>query len=124
MRIAWDVRFRTREYLRGSLWFIPLLGGLLGVGLAEVAVWLQHYVNPPSGWHYSGSTASGVLTIIIGAMIGLLGFVVTVGVLVVQQASGSLSPRYMRLWYRSRLQRRGAAIGPPTWHSLSGWRFR
>jgi uncharacterized membrane protein len=41
----------------------------------------------------------------VGAMIALIGFVVTIGVLVVQQATGTLSPRYMRLWYRDRLQK-------------------
>ena len=38
-------------------------------------------------------------------MVALLGFVVTNSVLVVQQATGTLSPRYMRLWYRNRLQK-------------------
>jgi uncharacterized membrane protein len=38
-------------------------------------------------------------------MIGLLGLVVTVGILVVQMATGTLSPRFMRLWYRDRLQK-------------------
>ena len=62
-------------------------------------------VRLPSAWSYSGSTASGVLTAIVGAMVALIGFVVTIGVLVVQQATGTLSPRYMRLWYRDRLQK-------------------
>jgi uncharacterized membrane protein len=38
-------------------------------------------------------------------MVGLLGFVVTIGVLVLQQATGTLSPRFMRLWYRDLLQK-------------------
>ena len=38
-------------------------------------------------------------------MIGLIGLVVTIGVLVVQMATGTLSPRFMRLWYRDRLQK-------------------
>ena len=46
-----------------------------------------------------------MLTAIVGAMVALIGFVVTIGVLVVQQATGTLSPRYMRLWYRDRLQK-------------------
>ena len=46
-----------------------------------------------------------LLTTVSGAMIGLLGLVVTVGVLVVQMATGTLSPRFMRLWYRDRLQK-------------------
>jgi hypothetical protein len=40
---------------------------------------------------------------IVGAMAALTGFVVTVTVLVVQMATGTLSARYMRLWYRDRL---------------------
>ena len=55
--------------------------------------------------HYSSGTATGVLTAIIGAMVALLGFVVTIGVLVIQQATATLSPRFMRLWYRDRLQK-------------------
>jgi uncharacterized membrane protein len=41
-----------------------------------------------------------VLSAIVGAVAALTGFVVTVTVLVVQMASGSFSPRSMRLWYR------------------------
>jgi uncharacterized membrane protein len=37
---------------------------------------------------------------VLAGIIGLLGLVVTVTVLVVQQATGTLSPRYIRLWYR------------------------
>ena len=103
--LPWAFRFRLRHHLRGSMWFVPLIGAVLGALLAEAVVWSQRYVDPPAGWHYSASTASGVLIAIVGAMVGLLGFVVTVGVLVVQQATGTLSPRYMQLWHRDRLQK-------------------
>jgi uncharacterized membrane protein len=46
-----------------------------------------------------------VLSTVSGSMIGLVGLVVTIGVLVVQMATGTLSPRFMRLWYRDRLQK-------------------
>jgi uncharacterized membrane protein len=52
---------------------------------------------------YSSSTASTVLSAIVGAMAALTGFVVTVTVLVVQMATGTFSARYMRLWYRDRM---------------------
>jgi len=78
---------------------------IIGTVLAQVALLADGAVRLPPGWNYSGSTASGVLTAIVGAMIALIGFVVTIGVLVVQQATGTLSPRYMRLWYRDRLQK-------------------
>jgi uncharacterized membrane protein len=85
---------------------LPLCGGLIGALLAQFALWLDDgTVHVKVLWHYSASTATGVLTAIIGAMVALLGFVVTVGVLVIQQATGSLSPRFMRLWYRDRLQK-------------------
>ncbi|MCF3130338.1 DUF2254 domain-containing protein [Streptomyces olivochromogenes] len=103
--MSWASRFRLRQYVRASLWIVPLLGLVLGVVLAECAIAAHRSAWVPPGWHYSATTASGVLSAIVGAMIGLLGFVVTIGVLVVQQATGTLSPRYMRLWYRDRLQK-------------------
>ena len=103
--MSWAARFELRQYLKCSLWVLPLLGGLLGAILAQAALVVDSSVRLPSAWSYSGSTASGVLTAIVGAMVALIGFVVTIGVLVVQQATGTLSPRYMRLWYRDRLQK-------------------
>ncbi|MFB7605507.1 DUF2254 domain-containing protein [Streptomyces gardneri] len=101
---SWAARFRLRQYVKASLWIVPLFGLVLGALLAELAL-AADAANWPSGWHYSATTASGVLSAIVGAMVALLGFVVTIGVLVVQQATGTLSPRYMRLWYRDRLQK-------------------
>ncbi|WP_078613483.1 DUF2254 domain-containing protein [Streptomyces katrae] len=102
---SWAARFRLRQYVKSSLWIVPTLGLVFGVLLAEIAIAADGEDWPPSGWRYSSTTASGVLTAIVGAMVALLGFVVTIGVLVVQQATGTLSPRYMRLWYRDRLQK-------------------
>ncbi len=48
----------------------------------------------------SAGTAQAVLAAVVGASIGLIGFVVTVSVLVVQMATGTFSARYMRLFYR------------------------
>src|ERR1700755_137666 len=102
---SWARAFQFRQYLKGSLWVLPLLGCISGVLLAQGAVALDSVADLPPGWHYSPATASSVLTAIVGAMIALLGCVVTISVLVVQQATTSLSPRYMRLWYRDRMQR-------------------
>ena len=98
-------RFALGQYVKGSLWVLPLLGGVFGGLLAQGTLVLDSAVRLPAGWNYTASTASGVLTAIVGAMVALLGFVVTIGVLVVQQATGTLSPRYMRLWYCDRLQK-------------------
>lgn len=103
--ISWAFTFRMRQYVKASLWIVPLFGIILGVFLAECAIAADRADWQPNGWRYSATTASGVLSAIVGAMVALLGFVVTIGVLVVQQATGTLSPRYMRLWYRDRLQK-------------------
>ncbi|MFI1467838.1 DUF2254 domain-containing protein [Streptomyces wuyuanensis] len=103
--LSWATAFALRQYVMACLWIGPLLGIVLGSLLADAAVALDGAVRLPEEWRYSTSTASSVLSSIVGAMIALLGFVVTIGILVVQQATGTLSPRYMRLWYRDRLQK-------------------
>jgi uncharacterized membrane protein len=103
--MSWGFAFRLRQYVKGSLWVVPLLGAVLGPLLGMLDRSLDTTVRVPAAWSYSASTATGVLTVLVGAMVGLLGFVVTIGVLVVQQATGTLSPRFMRLWYRDRLQK-------------------
>ena len=73
--------------------------------LAQLAITLDSSTDPPEAWRYSEETASAVLSAIVSAMVGLTGFVVAFGVLVVQMATQTLSPRFMRLWYRDPLQR-------------------
>jgi uncharacterized membrane protein len=103
--VSWALIFRFRQYLKGSLWVLPALGGVAGVVLAGLDSRVEHHLDLPSAWQYSPSTASSALTSIVAATIGLLGFVVTISVLVVQMATGTLSPRFMRLWYRDRAQK-------------------
>ena len=98
--MSWGRRFRIIERVKGSLWIVPLLGAVLGaiagVALAEA----DQHLNLPDYFQYSSSTASTVLSAIVGAAAALTGFVVTVTTLIVQMVNGTFSPRYMRLWYR------------------------
>ncbi len=98
--MTWATRFRVQQYFRESLWITPLLGVALGIVAALAVVELDRRAHLPAQWQYSASTATTVLSAIIGAMAALTGFVVTVTVLVVQMATGTFSARYMRLWYR------------------------
>ena len=98
--MSWHTVFRLRQFALGSLWLLPLAGGLLGVLLGSGLVLADQSINVPSYWTYSPSTATTVLSAIVGAMAALTGFVVTVTVLVVQMATGTFSARYLRLWYR------------------------
>jgi uncharacterized membrane protein len=101
----WATFFIIRQYVRQSLWILPLLGGVAGLGIAQASIAAEDHLQLPASFSYSESTASTILSAVSGAMVGLLGFVVTIGVLVVQMATGSLSPRFMRIWYRDRLQK-------------------
>ena len=103
-RIAvWALDFKTRQYLKGSLWFLPLLGGIAGAVLGLLEPVLTRGITVPLALEYSASTASSLLSAIVGATAALTGFVVTVSVLVVQMATNNLSARYMRLWYRDKV---------------------
>jgi len=97
--MSWEIGFRVRQYVKSSLWLLPLIAGLGGLVLAEVAYWLDGTSDLPV-LQYSPETATAVVSATIAAVVSLTGFVVTVTVLGVQQATGIFSPRYMRLWYR------------------------
>ena len=108
--MTWARRFRLRESLLESLWVIPLAGAVLGGILGIVVSVADEHVSAPSLWQYSPSTASTVLSSIIGATAALTGFVVTVTVLVVQMATGTFSARIMRLWYRDHMLKATLAV--------------
>src|SRR5215217_5017334 len=101
--MSWAARFRVRQYLKGSVWFYPLIGALVGPVLALLTQSADTSVTVPKAWQYAPATASTVLTTIVGAMVGLAGFVVTVSVLAIQMATGTFSARYMRIWYRDHM---------------------
>jgi uncharacterized membrane protein len=97
--MSWRVRFRVRQWAKNSLWLAPLVAGIAGIVLAEITYALDA-LDSPFGLRYSPETATAVVSASIAAVVSLTGFVVTVTVLGVQQATGIFSPRYMRLWYR------------------------
>jgi uncharacterized membrane protein len=108
--MSWAVRFRIREYLKGSLWYGPVAGAILGPLLAVLTHQADTSLTVPKAWQYAPSTASTVLTTIVGATVGLAGFVVTVTVLSIQMATGTFSARYMRIWYRDPMLKATLAV--------------
>jgi len=108
--MSWAALFRAREYLKGSVWFAPLIGAVLGPLLALLTRQADLSVTVPAALRYAPSTASTVLTTIVGSMVGLTGFVVTVTVLAIQMATGTFSARYMRIWYRDNLLKATLAV--------------
>jgi uncharacterized membrane protein len=101
--MSWRRTFRTRLYVRDSLWVLPLAGAVLGAALGSLDIQIEKSLHVAPSLQYSPSTASTVLAAIVGATAALTGFVVTVTTLVVQMATGTFSARYMRLWYRDRM---------------------
>jgi len=97
--MSWAVRFRVRQYVKNSLWLMPSIAALVGLVLAELLNWVDS-LGDLAILQYSPETATAVVSATIAAVVSLTGFVVTVTVLGVQQATGIFSPRYMRLWYR------------------------
>jgi uncharacterized membrane protein len=98
--MTWSVSFRLRRYLRESLWVLPLVGGVLGWILGVSFSDFATFSDLSSRWQYSPGTAESVLASVVAASVGLVGFVVTVSVLIVQMATGAFSARYMRIFYR------------------------
>jgi uncharacterized membrane protein len=98
--MTWSVAFRLRRYLRESLWVVPLIGGALGWIFGLASADLGVVVDVGTRWNYSAGTAEAVLAAVVAASVGLVGFVVTVSVLIVQMATGTFSARYMRIFYR------------------------
>jgi uncharacterized membrane protein len=99
-----------RERVRGSLWILPLLGAVLGSILGVAVTEVDRHTDLSNFFQYSSSTASTVLTTIVGAAAALTGFGVTVTTLMVQMVIGTFSPRYMRLWYRDPLLKATLAV--------------
>ena len=108
--MTWATRFRRRQTVGQSLWLVPLVGALAGAALAWGVEWVGSTLDMPATLTFTPSTASSVLSAILGAMIGLIGFVVTVTVLLVQTATSQFSARYMRLVYRDRLLKAALAV--------------
>jgi len=108
--MSWSTRFRVRQFMRGSIWLVPVLGGIAGALCGIAAAEGGRLWTPPDGWTYSAGTAQAVLASVVGASVGLTGFVVTVGVLIVQMATGTFSARYMRIFYRDRLLKAVLAV--------------
>ncbi len=92
-----------REYLRSSLWFIPLSFALASIVVAILLLTIDTRI--PSGGAVFGGTAEGarsILSTIAQSMLSFTALVFTVTMLVLQIASSQLSPRVMRTFLRDR----------------------
>lgn len=97
---------RVREYLRQSLWFIPMLGVTAAIVLAQLVPWLDRgYGTPFSDLFAFQSGPAGarlLLATIAASTLSLTALVFSVTMLVLQLATNQLSPRVMRTFLRDR----------------------
>ncbi len=101
--MTWAERFAWRQKLTQSLWFVPLLAALGGVVVAFATLEADRAVALPFGIRYERATTEILLATIAGAVIGLIGLVITVTVLMVQTSTSAFSARYLRILYRGAL---------------------
>ena len=97
-------RFRIWDYLRSSLWFVPIVCVLVGVGLsfATIAFDLSFEGVVPRSLSGDPDAALAILTTVAMSMVTLTGLVLTITMVVVQLAMGQFTPRVIRTILRDR----------------------
>ena len=68
--MSWGLGFRIRQYVKGSLWLLPLLAGMGGLIFAEVIDWLDAR-GDLAVLQYSPETATAVVSATIAAAVSL-----------------------------------------------------
>jgi uncharacterized membrane protein len=97
-------RFRVWNYLRSSLWFVPVLCVLAGAGLSFATIAFDRYIGAAIPRSVSGDpeAALAILTTVAASMVTLTGLVLTITMVVVQLAMGQFTPRVLRTILRDR----------------------
>jgi uncharacterized membrane protein len=87
-----------------SLWFIPVLCVLAGVGLSFATIAVDHGGRSflPQSLTGDPDAALAVLTTVAASMVTLTGLVLTITMVVVQLATGQYTPRVLRTILRDR----------------------
>jgi uncharacterized membrane protein len=96
--------FRIWDYLRSSLWFVPILCVLVGVGLSFATIAIDRSAGSVVPRSLSGDpdAALAILTTVAMSMVTLTGLVLTITMVVVQLAMGQFTPRVIRTILRDR----------------------
>ncbi len=98
--LSWRVRWRTYEYVRNSLWIVPLVLVVLAVGLALALPEVDKRTSATVGISFGEDAARAVLGAIASGMITFTGFVFSILLIAVQFGSSQFSPRLLRRFLR------------------------
>lgn len=99
--MSWRFEFKLREFLKNSLWLVPVAGVLVLIVAQRLVSQLNDHWDPPTSLTFTPSTASAMLSVIVSASISLIGFMLTILVLVVQISGSSYSPRTLLFVFRN-----------------------
>src|SRR5262245_29331589 len=96
--MSWLQRYRLRNYLRNSIWILPVVSGLAAIEVVR----LLHRVEQEMDWvsTVDADTARAVLGIMASSVFTCAVFVCTALLVAVQLASAALTPRIIALVFR------------------------
>jgi uncharacterized membrane protein len=98
--MSWRTRWRITEYVRNSIWIVPLAFMVLAIALGIILPDLDENADTTIGISFGGGAAQGMLGAMAGGMITFTGFVFSILLLAVQFGSSQFSPRMLRRFLR------------------------
>lgn len=100
LRYSWRTRWRVYEYVRNSLWIVPLVFVVLAGAMALALPMIDEGTRTTIGIDFGEDAARAVLGAIASGMITFTGFVFSILLLAVQFGSSQFSPRLLRRFLR------------------------
>lgn len=99
--MPWNRRFKLEEFRKNSLWLVPVAAVVILIAAQRLVSRLDQHWSSPTHLTFTPSTASTMLSAILSASISLIGFMLTILVLVVQISGSSYSPRTLLFVFRN-----------------------
>ena len=106
--MSWIQRYKLRNYVRNSIWILPVFGMVA----ALVLVNCLHWIEERAGWQSSldPGAALALFGTLAGSMLTFIVFLSSSLLLVVQLASAQLSPRIIGVVFRDSVTRRALTL--------------
>ena len=99
MRLPRNASYRIADNVRESLWFVPVVCVLAGIGLSFATLWVDAQFDNnliPRSFTGGPSAALSILASVATSMVSLAALVLTITMVVVQLAMGQFSPRIVQ----------------------------
>jgi uncharacterized membrane protein len=99
----WLQGYRARQYVRNSIWVLPLPG----IAAALILVRILYWIDDAMGWRspFGPDTATVVLVSLAASVFTFIVFIASMLLLAVQLASAQLTPRIIGIVFRDRVTR-------------------